>query len=347
MITNHDSLLDALLRKFHVFLLNRYEDEGLGFEDQTIRVFLPDLHWISEADMQRFPDYHFNGMDLLPQLFSVLENVSSCKVYQTGDRLDFWRASVPKHSTPLATLDAILADRKIKDLHDRLQAFGPTVLPGNHDRWVADLETTEPEVTSDVDGKIFLTHGHVWDQIERLPDSWKQWAVSLAKNVKGRKVPVGPLRPNTLAQIKLKLKIRKSHPEQAQPLIFKTVGAVPLTTVRDVDSVENAHLPVDELEIASFDSSFDDFHDVSGPVAFGGDVREHARVNGACRLFVIGHTHQARILVDRHPRGGPLVTMDCGAWIENCTVQGGKPMPSAQFGVQCGNDLRVYQLGAG
>lgn len=346
MITDHDSLLDALLGKFQVFLLNRYEDDGLGFDDQTIRVFLPDLHWISEVDMQKFPNYRFNGMDLLPQLFGVLEDVASGKIYQTGDRLDFWRASVPKHSTPLATLEAILADPKIRDLHDRLQAFKPKVLPGNHDRWVAEIEATEPEVTSDVAGKIFLTHGHVWDQIERLPDAWKQWAVSLAKNVKGRNVSVGPLRPKTLDQIKLKLKIRKSHPEKAMPLIFRTVGAVPLTKTKDVYSVENAYLPVDELEIASLDSAFDDFHDVSGLVAFGGDVRDHAKLEGACRLFVIGHTHQARILVDRHPRGGPLVTMDCGAWIENCTVQGGKPMPSAQFGVQCGNDVRVYQLGA-
>jgi len=37
--------------------------------------------------------------------------------------------------------------------------------------------------------------------------------------------------------------------------------------------------------------------------------------------------------------------MDCGAWIEKCTIQGGRSMPSAQFGVQSGNELRVYQLG--
>jgi hypothetical protein len=348
MITDHDSLLDALLGKFQVFLLNRYDDDRLGFDNQTIRVFLPDLHWISEADMQKFPKYRFNGMDLLPQLFSALENVSSCEIYQTGDRLDFWRASVPKHSTPEATLEAILADPKIRDLHDRLQAFEPTVLRGNHDRWVAKItaEGTHPEVTTDATGRIFLTHGHIWDQIERLPDTWKAWAVSLAKNVTGRNVSVGPLRPKTVDQIKLKLRIRRSHPGQAMPLIIKTVGAIPLTKTRDVYAVENAYLPVDELEIASLDSAFDDFHDVDGLVAFGGDVRERARLEGACRLFVIGHTHQARILVDRHPQGGPLVTMDCGAWIENCTVQGGKPMPSAQFGVQCGNDVRVYQLGA-
>jgi hypothetical protein len=345
MITDHDSLLTALLAKFKVFLLNRFHHEDLGFDDQTIRVFLPDLHWISEADMERFPKYRFNGMELLPKLFSVLEDVSSINVYQTGDRLDFWRASVPKHSTPEATLDAILGDPKIQALHGRLQAFRPTVLPGNHDRWISGLEDVSPEVTPDLDGKIFLTHGHIWDQVERLPDSWKQWAVSLAKNVQGRNVPVGPVTKKTLDQIKLILKVRKSHPEQAMPMVVKTVGAVPLTSPADV-KVENAYLPIDELKIASLDEAFDDFHDVSGIVAFGGDVRQHARVHPECRVFVIGHTHHARILVDRHPLGGPLVTMDCGAWIENCTVQGDKAIPSAQFGVQCGNDLRVYQLHA-
>jgi hypothetical protein len=42
--------------------------------------------------------------------------------------------------------------------------------------------------------------------------------------------------------------------------------------------------------------------------------------------------------------------MDCGGWIENCTVYNDKAKqsliaPSAQVGVQCGNDLRIYQLG--
>jgi hypothetical protein len=42
--------------------------------------------------------------------------------------------------------------------------------------------------------------------------------------------------------------------------------------------------------------------------------------------------------------------MDCGGWIENCTIvdPASKAIitaPSRQIGVQCGNDLRIYQLG--
>jgi len=348
-ISDHDGLVESLMKSFHVFLLNRYQDDALGFDDTKIRVFLPDLHWVSEADMQKFPKYSFNGLDLLPQLYTILEGIESLEVYQTGDRLDFWRASVPRDATPEQTYETILADPKIKGFHDRLQSFNPTVLRGNHDRWVADIaaEGTCPEITSDPTGKIFLTHGHIWDQVERLPDNWKAWAVSISKNVKGRNLPVGPLRPGTLDQIRLKLRLRRGHPENAMPLSIKTIGAVLLQAANDVYGVENAYLPIDELQIASLQSAFDDFHDVAGIVTFGGDVRERAAGDARnCRLFVVGHTHHARLLVDRHPAGGPLVTLDCGAWIENCTVADGDPLPSAQMGIQCGNDVRIYQLAA-
>jgi hypothetical protein len=65
---------------------------------------------------------------------------------------------------------------------------------------------------------------------------------------------------------------------------------------------------------------------------------------------VIGHTHHARILVDRLPQNGkPHVLLDCGGWIEQCTVRAttagaAAVVPSAQMGVQSGNDVRVYHL---
>ncbi len=78
------------------------------------------------------------------------------------------------------------------------------------------------------------------------------------------------------------------------------------------------------------------------------------------RLIVIGHTHRARIVVaeerDRENRkkpatGDALVLMDCGAWIENAVVtdeQGrSRTAASAQIGVQCGSDLRIYQCDLG
>ena len=78
------------------------------------------------------------------------------------------------------------------------------------------------------------------------------------------------------------------------------------------------------------------------------------------RLMVVGHTHRARIVVaeeqDREARrrpatGDALILMDCGAWNENATFadEHGRPRTtaSAQIGVQCGSDVRIYQCDLG
>lgn len=95
-----------------------------------------------------------------------------------------------------------------------------------------------------------------------------------------------------------------------------------------------------------------DFENHISFLRFAGKIydTESRRRAQARRVYVIGHSHNARMFVDRHPReGGPLVTMDCGGWIEQCTIttsRGGvtHAANSAQIGVQCGNDLRTYQL---
>ena len=59
-------------------------------------------------------------------------------------------------------------------------------------------------------------------------------------------------------------------------------------------------------------------------------------------VLVIGHTHQARLVVDHTAN---LVLMDCGAWIESYQVDHGPKHPNRQLGAVCGADLRIYQLG--
>lgn len=351
-MSDHEQFLEKLLGRFNVFLLNKYADDRLRFTDGTLRVFLPDLHWISANDRKRYPNYQFNGLagDLFENLLGVFQSVDNIAVHQTGDRIDFWRASVPTHSTPQETFDEIISDATIARLHAQLNDFKPLLVRGNHDRWMEEISVDGPcpETAHDATNKIFFTHGHIWDQIERLPDTWKAWGVSIAKDVMPSTYDVGPLQPGAAERIKLQLKLRRSNPSNATPLVVKTIGAVRIENTSDAAKVENAFLDIRGFQIASLSSAFDDFHDVAGIVTFGGDVRERARFEGKdCRLFVMGHTHHARLLVDDHPlSGGPLVTMDCGAWIENCRVQGGKTLPSTQFGVQFGNDLRIYQLTA-
>jgi hypothetical protein len=66
--------------------------------------------------------------------------------------------------------------------------------------------------------------------------------------------------------------------------------------------------------------------------------------DGALKMAVIGHTHQARIAV--HDTGDEFFAlMDCGAWIENCcTADDATPRPNAQIAALGANEARIYQL---
>jgi hypothetical protein len=95
---------------------------------------------------------------------------------------------------------------------------------------------------------------------------------------------------------------------------------------------------------ATFANARDDFHQTHGVIAFGRRSGKARTPEGrSCRLFVIGHTHHARLLVDAHPDGGPLVTMDCGPGSRTARSRDRHGVPSAQFGVQCGSgsDLQL------
>jgi hypothetical protein len=61
------------------------------------------------------------------------------------------------------------------------------------------------------------------------------------------------------------------------------------------------------------------------------------------RIFVMGHTHQARIT-----SVPGLTIMDCGAWLEQSELKGTGVVPSCHVGViaqaSAGVDLRIYQI---
>jgi predicted phosphodiesterase len=349
---DHNDFLETLLGRFSVFLVNRYADPLLGFEnDPTLRVFIPDLHWVSSERMTHFQDYHFNGLALFPDLLEVLEATPGVEVFQSGDRLDFWRQDPPDGMDADEVFAAITEDPTIKPMNRGLQDLGATIVRGNHDSPLAAVTAgnARPEIASAAGGRMFLTHGHIWDQVERLPDKWKAALVIRAEHVHAGLYKVGPFPDGYEDTINILLRARKSDPNRTFPIVIPNpTGAVPVAGRADVEACKNMFLRIDGFEDpATSAHGRDDFHQTAGVITFGGDVRARARTaeGRKFRLFVIGHTHRARLLVDRHPDGGPLVTLDCGAWIEKCTIQGGSSMPSAQFGVQCGNELRIYQLG--
>ena len=64
------------------------------------------------------------------------------------------------------------------------------------------------------------------------------------------------------------------------------------------------------------------------------------------KAIVIGHTHYARIAVQRDDRGAlAFALIDTGAWIEQCReTEDGPAMDNAQITAISGNEIRIYQL---
>ena len=347
---DHGSLLEKLNEKFRVFLVNRYSDPRLGFAgDPVLRVVIPDLHWISADRRAKYPDYHFDGMPMFLDLFKVLGGGSNVEVYQSGDRIDFWREGEPGDSAD-AIYEKVFLDPDVTVMNLVLADSGATIVRGNHDAPLGDLTDTaneRPDRFSPPNGRFFLTHGSIWDQLERLPDKLQWGAVLKAEHHHAGTYEVGPFVKDPEISIDRQLLMRKATVDKTTPIVLPgRTGAVPVASEADIAGARFAHVP-----IARFDdgviSGLDDFQKTSGIVDFGGSIRSEARARGAgCRLFFVSHTHWPRILVDQHPAGGPLVTLDSGAWIENSTIQGEAAQKSHTLGVQFANDVRVYQLDA-
>lgn len=345
---DHGSLLEKLDEKFRVFLVNRFADPRLGFGgDPVLRVVIPDLHWISADRATRYPDYHFDGSPLFLALFEILRRASNLEVYQTGDRLDFWRMGDPGES-PDEIYQKIFDDPDVSMMNMVLADSGATIVRGNHDaplEALTDPANARPDRFAPPNGRFFLTHGNIWDQLERLPDQLQWGAVLKAEHHHAGTYQVGPFSRDPDVSIDRQLLLRRATLDKTTPIVLPSrTGAVPVATEADMAAIRFAHVPVSRFDDGHA-SGLDDFQKTSGIVSFGGSIRSEARARGgACRLFIVSHTHWPRILVDQHPAGGPLVTMDCGAWIENSTILGEPAQKSHTIGVQFANEVRVYQL---
>jgi len=346
---DHGSLLEKLNETFRVFLVNRYADPRLGFGgDPVLRVHIPDLHWISADRRAMYPDYHFDGMPLFLDLFKILARASNVEVYQSGDRLDFWRMGDPGES-PDEIFQRIFADQDISLMNMVLSDSGATIVRGNHDAPLGDLTNPaneRPDRFSPPNGRFFLTHGSIWDQLERLPDRLQWGAVLHAEHHHAGTYEVGPFQDDPEVSIDRRLLLRRATRDTIPIVLPDRAGAVTVASEADVAAVQFAFVPISRFDDGTF-SGLDDFQKTSGIVEFGGAIRSEARTRGAaCRLFLVSHTHWPRILVDEHPAGGPLVTLDAGAWIENSTIQGEPAQKSHTLGVQFADEVRVYQLDA-
>jgi len=379
-VGRHDDFLAELLSRLpgQIFLVNRYADAGLGLpEDDVLRVFLPDLHLVSGSSESVF-SYRFNGLGapagkkpLFATLLDALEGTArggALELFQLGDRYDLWREAVVEWQAgarlpdPAILRDRIRTDPRLAPLLSRLEGLPTTFLRGNHDHLLGKLagrpaEAPVPDETTAAGGRIFLTHGHRWDQIEGLlPDDVKAWGVRVFPRPRVAAYGIGFYTPKQVASIRLFLQRRRTVPGFPFFPDLRPAGPKPLGKAGDADllgSLTGAFLDVTGFSHAT--DGTNDFENRDSMLEFGFKIwngeRENADPAAARRVYVFGHTHRARLLVDEHPLlGGPLVSMDCGAWVENCRLSDERSgasyaAPSAQIGVQCGNDLRIYQLG--
>jgi len=378
-MASHDSFLTALLQAFpdEVHLVALFSDDGLGFDEtKTLRVFLPDFHWMSRVCLQRYTGgYQFNGNRLLKDgtpafhaLLRILETVKAAEepleVYQLGDRFDLWREMTHADPDVGVAFARLRNDPDVQGLADRLDALDAKYVRGNHDAWLAEVEK-DPNIRpsakklTTASDNIFLTHGHVYDIIEAvLPDAVKAELVGICPKIKPGTHPTGPFAQTTMKKLNgyLTLREKLKYPPDFPPPSVTADGARLIRQAADIEAIRNQCTTY--LDVRRFlhgQGNLNDFEHASY-LTFGDKIfvteQNHPTDH---RVYVIGHTHHARILVDRvpddrFPGGRLLVTMDCGGWIENCTVYNEKTRNaliarSAQVGVQCGNDLRIYQLG--
>lgn len=366
----HNAALTDLLSAFpdEVFLVGRYADPALGF-GKEMRVFLPDFHWMSRQTLQRFTGgYQFNagttrgGKSLFGTVLDLLEDWKSAdaglEVYQLGDSFDLWREVTSVSEGAQVAYDRLRNDPLVRPLADRLVALGTNFVRGNHDAWLKSTDhglKNLDDIFEPAGGKIFITHGHRYDNIERiLPDEVKDFFVQLITAVKPRKLRIGGFRSGTIKKLNQFLSLRKhsNFPKDLYPTV-EAEGAIKIASAAAIDELSPSwQFFVDVSPFSHGSGIYDDFEHVDY-LEFGDRIYDQEANHATDHtLYVIGHTHHSRLLVDRTPFGKPLVIMDCGGWVEWCWVKqtptaAADVVPSAQVGVQQGNEVRIYQLGGG
>jgi len=376
---NHDGFLGRLWEEFpqQVYLVGKYDDPRLELPaDDTLRVFIPDLHWLSKSAQDRYPkDYGFTGNNLLPDgrrplfgtFLKVLEKVRDkdaqsgggrLEVYQLGDAFDLWREKTNAENDASNAYRRIREDPIIGNLADRLDALSVNFVSGNHDHWLPKVvpsgqmsQRIKKEWTA-AGGKIRLTHGHEYSALEMgIPDDIQAAAVHFWRKVEPSKHGIGIFSKNSMSRIEMIFKLRKhGFRKDFYPKVDPD-GACLIEKISDIQDIESKYGTY--LDVAPFSRTPENANDFShvSYLQFADDIiasefshpKDHS-------VHAIGHTHGARLLVDRIPPGRPHVTLDCGGWLGLCNVLlKGKAesvmVPSAQIGVQYGNDIRIYQLG--
>lgn len=336
----HERLLQALLRIANVRLVASYTDTGLGFDGNSIQIFLPDMHLLS-AERRALYQYGTNYADtLLIDVISALLQLRTearqqnrhVNVFHIGDYLDLWRQSLLPALNPGVPDQIKASHRRLTDLLED-DALNTGFLLGNHDFELYQFtgyNTWERRffLPGD-DPRVLVMHGDYFDWVERdLPEDLRDIAVYyFGQGHQAGDALIGKMRDLTY---------RCNHPDYSQFIQLRRPAVV-----GSLQSHENVpdHYNLQELGTAP----------AAGVQFLERACQECVTVNretgSKLRMVVIGHTHHARIATMRMPDNTPFALVDIGAWIENCTeTEGADPMPNAQIAALSADQVRIYQL---
>jgi len=319
-------------------LVARWANPDLGLPEGRARIFIPDIHLLSNAAARRFPNTGFRMKEEFTRFLKALTGFKNIHpgdldVFQLGDFFDIWRT---KGSNSKKKVDEVAAD------HGELLAlllYGPPlgararVVAGNHDYDLHNLgEWNLPrfwflnDSPAGVPDALAL-HGDSFDFIEDFfPDDLKALAVQLATQASAGQ-----------------------HELDHEDL----VGVLALN-----DQIPRADVPVgvSQAEFSAGGSPTEPQFNVVRWTSTVGAVGKYFRAAAGMamelrerrrdiRLVVCGHSHDARIVVGDRGDGVTLALMDCGAWIGQCRFGlDSSWRKSAQIGVLIQNDARIYQL---
>ena len=359
----HDEIIAAMLEVLtpeggEIRLLGRLCTPVLGNTSMTdVFLFIPDLHLLSPARQAHYGQYGFNHAEtqLLARLLQRLAQVRNVWqatgehtliTIQVGDFFDVWREFVG----PIESI----ADETHKELRDvlyrgqdrALDCLNATMILGNHDtkdgKALEEIPFRLTAFNRSPDGRPFLftTHGDVFDILElSTAEPLREFVV----NFIGEGTPVSTYEVQTwgakAGQINKPLTVLEEAIVSPQHTLQIETGAVkvepqgqlPQTVARIIQSAAEAQ-----------HGHFEKYYQALQLPAAQNTLAESVQV------VVIGHTHQATLILCQPPDSRLLIMMDVGAWIEQCSyrLDDGTVVtePSAQIGVIHVNDIRLYQI---
>ena len=364
-LSPHDEIVSALLEVLgplggEIRLLGRVSDPVIGNPSEREVFFLiPDLHLLSPKRRQRFRyGFTHSGSGLLSGL---LERIATLRnsweasrnrklvTVQLGDFFDLWR-EFPGSAKPAEIPDDACGD--LRDiLYRGIDRGGPclksTMLLGNHDTKRSDplkeISLRYKFFNRPQDEKPFLfgTHGDAFDILEStLPDAVQEFAVFfIGAFVEPNKYPVTEWSKKSARVNKSIGNLEKAitdpeHNLEGSGGAFQVTPEAPLPPLvcQEISSPDSTANPYFQKLYRSIDIA-----------------REKGLPGQHIRVVAMGHTHQASLILCRPSGERPMLLMDAGAWIENCTyslAENGIVVtePSAQLGVIHGNDARLYQI---